>query len=206
MSACLYSEVFRVRGFQAAADEVRQHGIVTADVAAWLSGKKLGAVYLAGLLHDVGKLLIYKAASTQKPVGMPSPELVEAIAAEVHASIGVLVAHAWKLGPEVAAGIGFHHDPAQAPPEYLETARQVEVANIATHTAVLSRQGQDCGAHGAAQHGRTAVRRGPDHRKGARNSRRSRDPGGRACLGRGAQRGPLSGELVPCLDGLEQGR
>ena len=145
MSACLYSEVFRVRGFQVAADEVRQHGIVTADVAAWLSGKKLGAVYLAGLLHDVGKLLIYKAASTQKPVGMPSPELVEAIAAEVHASIGVLVAHAWKLGPEVAAGIGFHHDPAQAPPEYLETARQVEVANIATHTAVLSRQGQDCG-------------------------------------------------------------
>ena len=57
----------------------------------------------------------------------------------------MLVAHAWKLGPEVAAGIGFHHDPAQAPPEYLETARQVEVANIATHTAVLSRQGQDCG-------------------------------------------------------------
>ena len=145
MSACLYSEVFRVRGFQAAADEVRQHGIVTADVAAWLSGKKLGAVYLAGLLHDVGKLLIYKAASTQKPVGMPSPDLVEEVAAEVHASIGVLVAHAWKLGPEVAAGISFHHDPAQAPLQYLETARQVEVANIATHTAVLSRQGQDCG-------------------------------------------------------------
>ena len=145
MSACLYSEVFRVRGFQAVADEVRQHGIVTADVAAWLSGKKLGAVYLAGLLHDVGKLLIYKAASTQKSVGLPSPELVEEVAAEVHASIGVLVAHAWKLGPEVAAGIGFHHDPSQVPPEYLETARQVEVANIATHTAVLSRQGQDCG-------------------------------------------------------------
>ena len=84
-------------GLQAAADEVRQHGIVTADVAAWLSGKKLGAVYLAGLLHDVGKLLIYKSASTQKPIGMPSPELVEDIATEVHASIGVLVAHAWKL-------------------------------------------------------------------------------------------------------------
>ncbi len=145
MSACLYSEVFRVRGFQGAADEVRQHGIVTADVAAWLSGKKLGSVYLAGLLHDVGKLLIYRAASTTQPVGMPSPALVEEIAAEVHSSIGVLVAHAWKLGPEVAAGIGFHHDPSQAPAAYLQTARQVEVANIATHTAVLSRQGQDAG-------------------------------------------------------------
>ena len=49
MSACLYSEVFRVRGFQEAADGVRRHGIIAADVAAWLSGKKLGAAYLAGL-------------------------------------------------------------------------------------------------------------------------------------------------------------
>jgi len=145
MSACLYSEVFRVRGFQEAADEVRQHGIVTADVAAWLSGKKLGAVYLAGLLHGVGKLMIYKSASTNRSVGMPSLALVDRVADEVNASIGVLVAHAWKLGPEVAAGIGFYLDPAMAPAEYLATARQVQVANIATHTAALSRKGKDCG-------------------------------------------------------------
>jgi len=145
MSACLYSEVFRVRGFQEVADEVRQHGIVTADVAAWLSGKKLGAVYLAGLLHGVGKLMIYKAASTQRTVGLPSLSLVEKVADEVNASIGVMVAHAWKLGPEVAAGIGFYLDPFKAPPQYQETALQVKVANIATHTAVLSRKGKDCG-------------------------------------------------------------
>ena len=145
MSACLYSEVFRVRGFQEAADDVRQHGIVAADVAAWLSGKKLGAVYLAGLLHGVGKLMIYKAASAQRSDGMPSLGLVDRVASELNSSIGVLVAHAWKLGPEVAAGIGFHVDPSQAPAEYVETALQVQVANIATHTAVLSRQGTDCG-------------------------------------------------------------
>ena len=145
MSACLYSEVFRVRGFQEAADSVRQHGIVTADVAAWLSGKKLGAVYLAGLLQGVGKLMIYKSASTQRSVGMPSLTLVDNVADAVNSSIGVLVAHAWKLGPEVAAGIGFYLDPSKAPPEYFETALQVKVANIATHTAVLSREGKDCG-------------------------------------------------------------
>jgi HD-like signal output (HDOD) protein len=145
MSACLYSEVFWVRGFQDQADEVRQHGIVTADVAAWLSGKKLGAVYLAGLLHDVGKLVIYRAAATTEPVGLPNKDLVDRVAADLHASIGVLVAHAWKLGPEAAAGIGFHHKPEDAPPEYFQTAMQVYVSNIATHTADLSRQGQDCG-------------------------------------------------------------
>ncbi len=145
MGACLHSEVFRVRGFQDEADDVRNHGIVVADVAAWMSGKKLGAVYLAGLLHDVGKLMVYKAAATNKSASPPDMEWVQSVGTALHASIGVMVAHAWKLGPEVAAGIGFHHDPAQAPPMYQATAMQVHVANIATHTAVLSRDGKDSG-------------------------------------------------------------
>lgn len=145
MSTCLYSGVFRVRGFQEHADGVRRHGIVAADVAAWISGMKLGPAYLAGLLHDVGKLLVYRAASPRKPGTMPSEELVERMCQEHHATIGVLVAIDWKLGVEVAGGIGYHHDPDQAPPEHQETARQVHAANIATHTAELSRQGSDCG-------------------------------------------------------------
>ena len=145
MSACVHSEVFRVRGFQDQADAVRRHGIVTADVAAWLSGKKLGSVYLAGLLHEVGKLVVYRAASTTTAVGLPDRELVDRVAAEVHPSIGVLVAHAWKLGEETAAGVGFYNHPEQAPDPFRATARQVQVANIATHTATLSREGQDCG-------------------------------------------------------------
>lgn len=145
MSACVHSEVFRVRGFQDQADSVRRHGIVTADVAAWLSGKKLGSVYLAGLLHEVGKLVVYRAASTTTAVGLPDRELVDRVAAEVHPSIGVLVAHAWKLGEETAAGVGFYNRPELAPDAFTATARQVQVANIATHTATLSRQGQDCG-------------------------------------------------------------
>jgi HD-like signal output (HDOD) protein len=145
MSTCLYSEVFRVRGFQEAADSVRRHGIVAADVAAWLSGKKLGKIYLAGLLHDVGKLLVFRAASKPGPGTLPSPELVNRMGTEHHAAIGVLVAFDWKLGEEVAAAIGYHHDPLQAPPRYQKAAMQVQVANISTHTAELSRQGMDCG-------------------------------------------------------------
>ena len=145
MSACVHSEVFRVRGFQDQADTVRRHGIVTADVAAWLSGKKLGSVYLAGLLHEVGKLVVYRAASTTTAVGLPSLDLVDEVAASVHSSIGVMVAHAWKLGEETAAGVGFYHRPESAPEAHVEIARQVQIANIATHTAKLSRQGQDCG-------------------------------------------------------------
>lgn len=145
MSTCLYSGVFRVRGFQANADAVRRHGIVAADVAAWISGMKLGPAYLAGLLHDVGKLLVYRAASPRRPGAIPSEALVERMCQEHHATIGVLVAIDWKLGVEVAGGIGYHHDPEQAPLEHQETARQIHAANIATHTAELSRHGSDCG-------------------------------------------------------------
>ena len=45
----------------------------------------------------------------------------------------------------MAGGIGYHHDPEQAPLEHQETARQIHAANIATHTAELSRHGSDCG-------------------------------------------------------------
>lgn len=145
MSTCLYSTVFRVRGFQEKADEVRQHGIVAAEVAAWLSREKLGPVYLAGLLHDVGKLLIYRAASAPKQGVLPSELLVDRIAAEHHGAIGVLVAFDWKLGAAVAGGIGYHHDPDKAPPVFQPTARNIQIANIAAHTAALSRQGTDCG-------------------------------------------------------------
>ncbi len=145
MSTCLYSGVFRVRGFQEQADEVRRHGIVAADVASWISGMKLGPAYLSGLLHGVGKLLVYKAASPRKPGAMPSEAFVERICQEHHAAIGVLVAIDWKLGVQVAGGIGYYHDPDQAPAEHQETARQVQAANIAAHTARLSRSGNDCG-------------------------------------------------------------
>jgi len=145
MSTCLYSSVFRVRGFQEHADAVRRHGIVTADVAAWISGEKLGPVYIAGLLHDVGKLLVYRAATSPKRGQLPSTKFVERIAREHHGSIGVLVAFDWKLGSEVSGGIGFHHDPDKAPEEHTRIARQIQVANIATHTAELSRKGTDCG-------------------------------------------------------------
>jgi HD-like signal output (HDOD) protein len=145
MSTCLYSSVFRVRGFQEHADSVRRHGIVAADVAAWLSGEKLGPVYLAGLLHDIGKLIIYRAASAPKRGELPSAHLVQRICLQQHAAIGVLVAYDWKLGPAVAGGIGYHHDPDQAPEDHVTIARQVQIANIAAHTAELSRKGTDCG-------------------------------------------------------------
>jgi len=145
MSTCMYDAVFRVRGFQEAVDRVRAHGVVSAEVASWLAPDDKGQIYLAGLLHDVGKLLIYRTASVKPPNPPPSMEYVEQIAQRYHPAIGVLVARSWQLGDVVTAGAGFHHAPDMVDEAFRDVAWRVRIADIATYTAEYARNGQDCG-------------------------------------------------------------
>jgi HD-like signal output (HDOD) protein len=145
MSTCMYDAVFRVRGFQEHVDQVRAHGVVAAEVASWLAPDDKGQIYLAGLLHDVGKLLMYRAASVKPPKPPPSMAYVEHATRRYHAAIGVLVARSWKLGDIVTAGAGFHHAPNRVDEVYRDVAQRVRIADIATHTAEHARNGQDCG-------------------------------------------------------------
>jgi len=72
MSVCVNDNVFRVTGFQEVADQVRTHGVVTAEVAAYISRERRGSVYMAGLLHDVGKLIAYRTAVARRGAVPPS--------------------------------------------------------------------------------------------------------------------------------------
>ena len=65
MSVCLNDTVLRVDGFQDEAGELRSLGIATAEVAAQLGGEKRGNLYMSGLLHDVGRLLVLRAAGEE---------------------------------------------------------------------------------------------------------------------------------------------
>ena len=136
MSVCLYSAVFRVRGFQNEVEDIRLHGVVAADVVAWMAGQQRGSYYLAGLLHDVGKLLIYRSASVRSRKERPSIGLLNQVVRRHHAALGVLVANAWELDETVAAAAGFHHQPSRAPEEFQLDARMMQVADIAAHAAV----------------------------------------------------------------------
>ena len=145
MAACLYSPVFRVPGFQPQIDQARAQGIVTAEVVNWLSKASKGDLYLAGLLHTVGKLVVYRSALPQRGQPGPSLDLVEQIARRFHAGIGVLVMRDWKMADAVVAAVGFHPDPTRAPTEHLGVAHLVRVGAIATYTAEEARRHNDCG-------------------------------------------------------------
>jgi HD-like signal output (HDOD) protein len=145
MSACMYSPVFRVPGFQAEVDQARAHGIVTAEVVSWLTKARMGDVFLAGLLHNIGKLVVYRSALTKRTQVAPSHDLVERMAQRYHAGIGVLVMRDWRMSDLVVAGVGFHPDPSCGAGEDRELAAFVRVAAISAYTAEQARQGNDCG-------------------------------------------------------------
>ncbi len=140
MSVCLNETVFQVEGYQEQADRVRQHGIVTGEIAAMLGGERRGALYLAGLLHGVGELIVLRAAAGL-PGGRPTSAGLEEVNRRCRAALGVLVAHSWSLGQPVCAAVGSSPAPDRAPPEDRPAARIVRSASIAAHSSWGDRHG-----------------------------------------------------------------
>jgi HD-like signal output (HDOD) protein len=140
MSVCLNDNVFRVEGFQDIADEMRFHGLATAEVAAGISGERRGSLYLAGLLHDVGGLLILRTASSKGVDQLPQRALVRLVVEQQHTAFGVMIVDAWKLDETVAAGMAWHHDPSKAPPQARHAAQVVNAAHIAAHAIGITRK------------------------------------------------------------------
>ncbi len=139
MRAAFDAAIFKVPAYQDEAEEVRLHGYVTAEVASWMAADLGGGAYLSGLLHDVGKLIIYRGAGGAGPP--PDPALVHKLIHSHHAGVGVLVSAAWGMDAGVAAGMGFHHAPAKAPASRRKLAWIVYVADIVSHTAWQERLG-----------------------------------------------------------------
>jgi len=137
----LESSVFKVAGMQDLVEDIRLHSFAVAEVTAWMAGEKRGPNYLAGLLHDVGKFVVYRCAVSSRRVPDPHPDFVADIVQRFHTSLSVLIAHAWQLGPMAAAAMGYHHDPRKAPKEYRRTAWYLFLADIVAHGAAAERQG-----------------------------------------------------------------
>ena len=58
---------FKAGIYKDKAEVIRVHGALVAEVASGLTGQRRGPSFLAGLLHDVGRLLLLQVASHTKP-------------------------------------------------------------------------------------------------------------------------------------------
>jgi putative nucleotidyltransferase with HDIG domain len=108
-----------------------QHSIMTGLVARrlgeWLKLPEFEEAFSAGLLHDIGKLVLDQylsqeyaqvllaASRTQiKPYGPRFLDVEFSKLACSHATIGEHVAHKWKLPLSLTEAIAFHHEPDKA--------------------------------------------------------------------------------------------
>lgn len=92
------------------------------------------AVFLAGLVHDAGKLFLLQAVGNPE-IGVlrdveDNPELFREILDSMHPLFGLLVCQAWTLPAEFRAAAFFHHRPEQCPEaDWLPLVHTVALAN-----------------------------------------------------------------------------
>lgn len=137
------SAVWHVPKLKPWVDAQRIHGVVTAEVAAHLVGERRCRAYVAGLMHSIGKLSVYRAAVRHRRGPAPENAFVIQICNQFYAQLGVLIARTWDLDPPVVAAIGFHNSPNKAPAVGKREAWMVHLGNILAHTATAEAEGMD---------------------------------------------------------------
>ncbi len=136
VQGALRSLRFEVPDFQVEVTDIRRRAPVGATVTAWLARQSRGEPYLAGLLRDVGALLIHNGTHALSRSDRVRPELVQEVTGATHAIWSALAVGVWGLAPGVAVAVGHHHVPQACPSELRQLAELVHAGDIAAYVAV----------------------------------------------------------------------
>lgn len=114
-----------------------RHSLACAVAGKWLAERcgyreRAGEVFLAGLFHDIGKLVLFKAIEDCRRLaliqsGLPNALLLE-IVGSLHAEQGALLLERWQLPPLYVAIARHHADPD--PDELNAIGLMVRLANL----------------------------------------------------------------------------
>jgi len=102
-----------------------QHSFLTAALsertARQVGYPECGQAYLAGLIHDIGRLPLLEAARQEKSAGRPLPaDWADSPSAERecfgvdHCELGKLISAAWRVAPSFLDAVAYHHSPGRA--------------------------------------------------------------------------------------------
>lgn len=135
------------------ADALWQHSRMTGALcraiarAERVEPSKLGAYLSAGLLHDIGKLMIAATDSALSrrigeetaATGRRDIEIEQDLLGCTHAEIGAYLLGIWGLPTSIVEAVAWHHHPAQSPIMEFSPLAAVHVANV---VQTRSRTGQ----------------------------------------------------------------
>nr|WP_207168415.1 HDOD domain-containing protein [Thiocystis violacea] len=112
-----------------------------------VSPSHAGNVFLGGLLHDLGLLILFtqepeaahKAflASLSEPASVSPQDAERSELGFDHAELGAALAEHWGLPESLCACLHYHHAPLAAPEEFRLPVGLVHVANTLAHLAEL---------------------------------------------------------------------
>lgn len=127
-------------GYEIEQEGLWKHSLLTAMTAKRLCQRQKlpygDVAFTAGLLHDIGKLVIsiyvqevgsFLVEKVQE-VKLSYVELEEKVIGYNHATVGGFLARTWFLPEDLVSAISYHHAPLEAP-SYPELASVIHVAN-----------------------------------------------------------------------------
>lgn len=105
-------------------------GLASRAIAQNLGAGNLEAFYTAGMLHDIGFLIICQGNPQKaqeiiarcKFEGLPQSQVEEEVFGFSHARVGALIFKEWGLSPSLIEAVRYHHNPTQAENFPVETA------------------------------------------------------------------------------------
>jgi putative nucleotidyltransferase with HDIG domain len=126
-------------------------GVVAKSIAIRIGYVKVEEVFIQGLLHDIGKIVLDQYApedfaeitriAEEEPMLLRDAE--ERVLGYDHAAIGALVAERWNFPAHFGRSIGRHHRPRRAD-RLLREASMVHLADIICRAKLVGYGGDPC--------------------------------------------------------------
>ena len=124
-------------------------GIAARKIAKRMPGVEAEKMYLGGMLHDIGSLILFKESPEDakkillrcKESGENLFKVEKEILGYDHAEVGALLLSEWKLSGRLAEMVKYHHQPANAR-EYLKEACIIARADALVYEMKIGNSGE----------------------------------------------------------------
>ncbi len=125
-------------------------GVAARNIAKFLNLPDIDRYYLAGMLHDIGKLILYREAPGQIETVLAQFDantdgsmlaFEEKLMGFNHSQVGSILLNEWKLPSSIVNAVKGHHDPGKAK-DHQQGAAIVHVADFLVYEMKLGSSGE----------------------------------------------------------------